>query len=114
MQDTVNSRSGRVIALPTLEEEALINAGIAADADNPEWTDEELANALPAREFFAPEVYAKLCALRRRGPKNKPLKIPTTIRFDADVLAALKASGKGWQTRLNEAVREWLCKQPVV
>jgi uncharacterized protein (DUF4415 family) len=34
--------------------------------------------------------------------------MPTTIRFDADVLAALKASGKGWQTRVNEAVREWL------
>ena len=36
---------------------------------------------------------------------DKPLKVPTTIRFDADVLAALKASGKGWQTRVNEAMR---------
>ncbi|MBS4098697.1 MAG: BrnA antitoxin family protein [Sulfuricella sp.] len=30
------------------------------------------------------------------------------MRFDADVLAALKTSGKGWQTRVNEMVREWL------
>jgi uncharacterized protein (DUF4415 family) len=37
--------------------------------------------------------------MRQRGPKDKPLKVPTTIRFDADVLAALKASGKGCQTR---------------
>jgi len=36
--------------------------------------------------------------------------VPTTIRFDADVLAALKASGKGWQTRVNEAMRERLRK----
>lgn len=35
-------------------------------------------------------------------------KVPTTIRFDQDVLQALKASGRGWQTRVNEAMREWL------
>ncbi len=29
----------------------------------------------------------------------------TTIRFDADVLDALKASGPGWQTRVNDALR---------
>jgi uncharacterized protein (DUF4415 family) len=35
-------------------------------------------------------------------------KVPTTIRFDQDVLEALKASGRGWQTRVNDAMREWL------
>lgn len=29
-------------------------------------------------------------------PQKSPTKVPTTIRFDTDVLAALKASGKGW------------------
>jgi uncharacterized protein (DUF4415 family) len=43
-----------------------------------------------------------------RGPQKRPTKVPTTIRFDADVLAALKASGKGWQTRVNDALRDWL------
>jgi len=33
------------------------------------------------------------------------MKVPTTIRFDADVLAALKATGPGWQTRLNAWLR---------
>ena len=37
--------------------------------------------------------------------QKAPLKKPTTIRLDADVLAALKATGDGWQTRLNEMVR---------
>lgn len=32
----------------------------------------------------------------------------TTIRFDADVVAALKTTGRGWQTRVNDAMREWL------
>ncbi|MHB8950766.1 MAG: BrnA antitoxin family protein [Rhodoferax sp.] len=108
MHKTIETRSGRVIIMPTPAEEAQINAGIAADPDSPEWTQEDFARALPAREFFSAEVYAQLCAMRQRGPKDKPLKVPTTIRFDADVLAALKASGKGWQTRVNEAMREWV------
>ncbi len=108
MQETIKTRSGRVIIMPTPEEEIQINAGIAADPDNPEWTEEDFARAKPASEFFSPEVFAKLCAMRQRGPKDKPLKVPTTIRFDADVLAVLKASGKGWQTRVNAAMRDWL------
>ena len=55
------------------------------------------------RAFFAT---AKMT--RGRGPQKTPTKVPTTIRFDPDVLAALKASGKGWQTRVNEAMREWV------
>ena len=108
MQETIKTRSGRVIIMPTPEEEIQINAGIAADPDNPEWTDEDFARARPAAEFFSPEVYAQLCAMRQRGPKDKPLKVPTTIRFDADVLAVLRASGKGWQTRVNEVIKDWL------
>jgi uncharacterized protein (DUF4415 family) len=114
MQETIKTRSGRVIIMPTAEEEAQINAGIAADPDTFELDDDWFARALPAREFFSPEVYAQLCALRQRGPKDKPLKVPTTTRFDADVLAALKASGKGWQTRVNEAMREWVRKHPAI
>ncbi|MDD5037438.1 MAG: BrnA antitoxin family protein [Methylococcaceae bacterium] len=44
----------------------------------------------------------------QRGKQKIPVKVPTTIRFDADVLAALKSTGKGWQTRVNDAMREWL------
>ncbi len=43
-----------------------------------------------------------------RGRQKAALKVPTTIRFDADVLAAVKATGKGWQTRVNDAMREWV------
>ncbi|MET0264924.1 MAG: BrnA antitoxin family protein [Duganella sp.] len=42
--------------------------------------------------------------------KARP-KVPTTIRFDEDILVALKASGRGWQTRVNEVLREWLSRQ---
>jgi uncharacterized protein (DUF4415 family) len=39
-------------------------------------------------------------------------KVSTTIRFDQDILEILKASGRGWQTRVNDALREWLERQP--
>ena len=32
----------------------------------------------------------------------------TTIRFDEDVLEAFKATGPGWQSRMNAALKEWL------
>jgi uncharacterized protein (DUF4415 family) len=34
----------------------------------------------------------------------------TTIRFDPDVQARMRAPDQGWQTRVNEAMREWLAK----
>ena len=45
--------------------------------------------------------------LRRPGrPKVEQPKVPVTMRVDADVLEALKASGTGWQTRVNQVLRE--------
>ena len=32
-------------------------------------------------------------------------KVSTTIRIDVDVLAAFKAQGAGWQTRINDVLR---------
>jgi uncharacterized protein (DUF4415 family) len=52
--------------------------------------------------------YALAEQRRARGSQKAPLKVPTTIRFDADVLVALKATGKGWQTRVNAVIRQWI------
>jgi uncharacterized protein (DUF4415 family) len=41
-------------------------------------------------------------------------KVQTAIRFDADVIAALKATGRGWQTRVNDTMRDWLRTQTPV
>jgi uncharacterized protein (DUF4415 family) len=30
------------------------------------------------------------------------------IRFDRDVVQAFRATGKGWQTRMNDALKDWL------
>jgi len=59
-------------------------------------------------------VSATIAALRRtRGPSKKPAKEQVAIRLDQEVVGALRASGPGWQTRVNAALKEWLATQPV-
>ena len=62
------------------------------------------------RPATAEELQAGLEAARRkRGrPAGSGTKEQVAIRFDRDVLAALRATGPGWQTRVNEAMREWV------
>ena len=66
-----------------------------------------------ARGEFARVTTPEQIMARRGRPvgsvKAQP-KASTTIRFDQDVLAALKATGKGWQTRVNDAMREQVRK----
>ncbi len=45
------------------------------------------------------------------GKFYRPIKRPLTIRLDADVLAWLRAQGKGYQTRLNALLRAAMEKQ---
>ena len=45
---------------------------------------------------------------RSRGRPAGSNKEQVAIRFDKDVLAGLRATGKGWQTRVNEVMRDWL------
>ena len=76
------------------------------DAENPEWTAETSARARPVTDF--PELVA---VLRANGKPGRPLLPPAekkqrvTLYLDPDVLARLKAEGKGWQTRANAALR---------
>ncbi|MER2265537.1 BrnA antitoxin family protein [Methylobacterium oxalidis] len=62
----------------------------------------ELTDAMVARA--APGDGADLA--RRRGrPRSENRKVLTALRLDPDVLAAFKASGPGWQTRINDVLR---------
>ena len=80
------------------------------DDDNPEWTAEDFNNAMP----FSGLPESLQSRLRHaRGPNRQPVKVQTAIRFDADVLTALRSTGKGWQTRVNDVMREWLKQRSV-
>jgi uncharacterized protein (DUF4415 family) len=68
--------------------------------DAPELTD----------EFFeqADEYVGDRLVRRGRGRPVGSHKTATTIRLDDDVLEAFKATGRGWQTRVNAALKDWL------
>lgn len=51
------------------------------------------------------ELYQGEKLLRRGRPKSLVTKEPVKIRLDADVLAALRATDEGWQTRINDTLR---------
>lgn len=74
-----------------------------ADDENPEWTKEDFARARPASEVV-PEIVA---AYRRyRGAQKSPTKEQVTLRLDPDVIDHFRARGKGWQVRINAALRK--------
>ncbi|MEO5378362.1 MAG: BrnA antitoxin family protein [Magnetococcus sp. DMHC-6] len=65
----------------------------------PEWTEEM---------FDAADIRIGDKLIRRGRPIGSGTKISTTVRLDADIIAAFRTSGKGWQTRMNNALRDWL------
>ena len=75
------------------------------DADNPEWTEID-SRAAVRLDRLPTSLQQKLRG--QRGPQKSPRKIQTAVRYDADIIEAFKAGGAGWQTRMNQALREWL------
>jgi len=80
--------------------------------DAPELTDEWLEKgtySIGGRAVSPEEGKAAFReALRRGRPKAETVKESLTVRYDADIVATFRASGPGWQSRMNAALREWL------
>ena len=81
---------------PMTEEErnAIEKAPIRYDKDSPRLTKEQLAQ-------FVPYYLAHSAAYR-------PRKTDVHLKIDVDVLEAFKAQGKGYQTRMNEVLRNYI------
>ncbi len=85
------------------------------DADNPEWTDADFAHARPAREVL-PQVFSKARAqallVPRGRPKAETTKVRVGIRLSPEVVAHFKASGSGWQTRIDAVLQQFIAEHP--
>ena len=75
--------------------------------DNPEWTDEDFARARPASEVHGEKFAAMMVRPRGRPPLAAgEHKAKVNLRLSPEVLEALRATGRGWQTRADEALRK--------
>jgi uncharacterized protein (DUF4415 family) len=85
--------------LPPLDEERIKKLKKMQDrdidfSDMPALTQEQLARFVPAK-LLNRSLY-------------RPVKIPVKVNYDADVLEWFRSFGKGYQTRMNSALREYM------
>ena len=93
MPQTVKTKTGRVLAVPTDDEDAVITAAALADADN-----------MP----LTPADMTRMKRLKPGRPLGSGTKQQVSLRLDIDLIERFKATGKGWQTRINDSLRDWV------
>jgi hypothetical protein len=84
-----------------------MNKKIKKDLEDFEWTAAELKaskkiNSLPK------SLKQKISLRKTRGPQVSPTKISTTIRLSSEVVQSFKATGAGWQSKNDFALKQWL------
>ncbi len=85
--------------IPTPEEDATITAAAMADHDAVPFTDREWEKVKPL--------------VRIGRPKADITKKRITIRLSSDVVTQFRATGRGWQTRVDAALLQYLKEHPI-
>jgi uncharacterized protein (DUF4415 family) len=80
--------------LPTPAEDAAITAAAMSDPDAVPFTDAEWEQVKPL--------------VRRGRPLGSGSKTQVTLRLDVEVVEKFRASGDGWQTRINDVLKSWV------
>jgi uncharacterized protein (DUF4415 family) len=116
MTANVKSMKQKFAPLPTLQDVSdgkisLDDYEIAHGEDIPELTAEEMKRARPFAEMFPELAEAMRRARGERGPQIAPVKQRVGLRLDADVLARFRSTGRGWQGRINDILKQHLQNQ---
>lgn len=77
----------------------------SAEGEVRELTAADMKRLQPARDALPESLRAKL---GMRGPQKAPTKERITIRLSPEVVKRFRATGDGWQTRLDAALQDWL------
>jgi uncharacterized protein (DUF4415 family) len=81
---------------------------INEDGEIRELDAEDMRHFRPAFEVLSPDLVEiiKNRKIGERGPQVAPVKQQVTLRIDKDVLETFRATGHGWQSRMNAALRK--------
>ena len=74
------------------------------------WIDPDDAPILTSEEIARADVYIGDTLIRRGRPKLERPKQAVKLRLSADVLEHFRASGPGWQTRINEMLERHVAR----
>lgn len=85
------------IVPPTPEEDADILAAAETDPDAQPLTDAQLAAMVPLRSL-------------RGRPKAEKKKLLLSVRYSPEVVAFFKATGEGWQSRMDHVLKEYVAR----
>ena len=77
-----------------------IEANALSDPDNPPLTDRQLAGGVRLKDIPGETLLEKF-----RNAQKREVKQTITARFDADIVRYYKSKGKGYQSRMNAALR---------
>lgn len=83
------------VAMPTAEEDKAITAAARSDPDAQPLTPKQLKSMVPLRTL-------------RGRPKSNNKKLLVSVRYSPEVVAYFKSTGEGWQSRMDEALREYV------
>jgi uncharacterized protein (DUF4415 family) len=90
-----NTSKRPAIVPPTPEEDAAITAAAESDPDAQPLTDAQLAAMVPLRSL-------------RGRPKSESRKLLLSVRYSPEVVAYFKSTGEGWQTRMDDVLKEYV------
>lgn len=78
------------------------------DGEVRELTTDDFKQFKSAEEVLPKELVS---VLPKRGrPVSGETKKAVNIRLSPDIISSFRATGPGWQTRINNALRDWLKK----
>ena len=85
----------KTVVMPTVEEDRAITAAAKSDPDAQPLTRKQLQAMVPIR------------ALRGRPPSPNRKQL-VSIRYSPEVLAWFRATGPGWQARLDRVLKDYV------
>ena len=85
------------VRMPSAEEDKAITAAARSDPDAQPLTPKQLKSMLPIK------------ALRGR-PKSEHKKLLVSVRYSQEVVEFFKATGDGWQSRMDGVLRQYVAR----